>query len=359
LRQLPSAGQSNDVQVGARGVAQPFSPRDLGEGTFRLLADHAPVLIWRADSEKNWDFVNKPWLDFTGRKMEAELGQGWLERVHQDDVERCIRVFRESFEARQDFSRKYRLRRHDGAWRWLLDNARPFYLDGVFAGYFGSCTDVSDMEDALARLRVVDAERQALVAELQHRVKNNIQATTSYLSLQAGRAPDPKVTTALRSAATRVLLASQVQNRLFLLDPKAGVDLCAEIETTVRSAYDAVGRPGIQLELDRAPEPLIVPASQATPLALIAAELMVNALRHGFPPGRQGRTRVALHALADGRAELLVEDDGVGIPEPVRSQVPRECLGLHLVPRLARQARGSLRMEGPPGTRAIVTFRPA
>src|SRR3712207_1756569 len=109
---------------------------------FRELADNAPVMIWRAGPDKLCDFFNKPWLDFTGRTLEQEIGNGWTEGVHPDDLDRCLSTYVEAFDARREFSMDYRLRRHDGEYRWVLDNGRPFYRAGnEFAGYFGSCID--------------------------------------------------------------------------------------------------------------------------------------------------------------------------------------------------------------------------
>jgi PAS domain S-box-containing protein len=117
---------------------------DESERFFRELADFAPVMIWRAGTDKLCDWFNKPWLDFVGRAMEQELGNGWAEGVHKEDFDRCLQVYTTSFDARKNFSMIYRLRRHDGEFRYILDNGAPFYRSGAFAGYFGSCIDVTD-----------------------------------------------------------------------------------------------------------------------------------------------------------------------------------------------------------------------
>ncbi len=324
---------------------------------FRLLADNAPVMIWRADRSRGCDFFNKPWLDFTGRSLEQELGFGWTEGVHPEDLDRCLATYAAAFEARRPFTMDYRLRRHDGAWRWVLDNGRPYEVNGAFAGYFGSCVDVTEMKQALEERHRMLAEREALLAELHHRVKNNTQATTSFLTLQAGRASDPAVAQALRAAATRVMLASHVQDRMFRVCGDAGVELGPELSATARLAVETAGRPGIRLE-ERLEPGVMVPVAQATPLALIVNELVVNACQHAFPWGRPGRILLALRMTAPGEGEIVVEDDGVGLPDSVRQQVPRHRLGLNLVPRLARQAKARLRMEpAGSGTRAVLAFR--
>jgi PAS domain S-box-containing protein len=123
------------------------------EERFRLMADTAPVLIWRTGPDKLCDFVNRPWLEFTGRTLEQELGNSWLEGVYTEDVDRCGQTYASAFDAREPFQMEYRVRRADGVYRWLLDTGVPRYgSDGNFAGYIGSCLDITDRktsEDAL------------------------------------------------------------------------------------------------------------------------------------------------------------------------------------------------------------------
>jgi PAS domain S-box-containing protein len=325
------------------------------EADFRLLADHAPVMIWQAGPDQSRAFVNRPWLEFTGRPAEREYGFGWAEGLHPDDRDRYEATAAEAFAARRDFSVDYRLRRHDGTWRWLLDNARPFCRDGRFAGYFGSCVDITDMKQALDERRQALAERETLLAELHHRVKNNAQATTSFLGLQASRASDPAVAAALRGAAMRVMLATLVQDRMFRVAEDAVIDLGAELTTTAQTALDVVASSRVRLEV-RVEDMLVLPVAQATPLALIVNELVVNAARHAFPDGRDGTIRLGLRRAAPGLGELVVADDGIGIHESQRRNTPQGCLGLHLIPRLARQARASLRTETGTGTRVTLRF---
>src|SRR6516165_9399457 len=112
------------------------------EERFRLMADAAPVMIWMSSTDKLCTWFNKPWLDFVGRPMEKELGNGWADNIHVDDLNLCLKTYTSAFDARKPFSMEYRLKRHDGQYRWLLDNGVPLYRpDGTFAGYIGSCID--------------------------------------------------------------------------------------------------------------------------------------------------------------------------------------------------------------------------
>jgi PAS domain S-box-containing protein len=118
------------------------------EEQFRIMADNAPVLIWISDVDKLCYFFNKGWLDFTGRTLDQEYGNGWAEGVHPDDLERCLEIYMGSFDNRKPFKMEYRLRRHDGQFRWLLDTGVPRYTEnGEFAGYIGSCIDIQEMKE--------------------------------------------------------------------------------------------------------------------------------------------------------------------------------------------------------------------
>ncbi len=123
------------------------------ETRFRNLADQAPVLIWMSGTDKLCYHFNKVWLDFTGRSMAQEQGNGWAEGVHPDDFDRCLQIYVNAFDRREEFRMEYRLKRYDGVYRWILDNGHPTYnAAGAFTGYIGSCIDITDFKDAQQKL---------------------------------------------------------------------------------------------------------------------------------------------------------------------------------------------------------------
>ena len=203
IRWLHSRGR---VELGAdgkpcrvHGVSFDVTERKLSEQAllesemrFRTVADAAPVLIWMSGPDKLCTFFNKGWLDFTGRTMEQELGNGWTEGVHSDDLEHCHEINGRSFDARQPFTMEYRLRRSDGEYRWVLDSGTPrFSDDGAFLGYIGSCIDITgrkqaELEHERQNMELARVGRVALMGELAaslaHEVNNPIGAMVANAS---------------------------------------------------------------------------------------------------------------------------------------------------------------------------------
>jgi PAS domain S-box-containing protein len=138
----------------------------VAENLFQVVVDVAPVLVWMSGPDKLCTFFNKSWLDFTGRPIERELGNGWADGVHPDDLPTCLDTYSSAFDRRDPFKMEYRLRRHDGEYRWMLDAGLPLFSpDGSFAGYIGSCVDITERrhaEDALRRKEMELRESQRL-----------------------------------------------------------------------------------------------------------------------------------------------------------------------------------------------------
>lgn len=136
------------------------------EGRFERLADAAPIIMWMAGPDKLCTFFNKGWLNFTGRTMEQELGNGWSEGVHPDELANCLQTYAIAFDSRQPFTMRYRLRHQDGQYRWISDHGVPRYdAEGTFAGYVGACVDLTEILKRDKELRQFE-ERVALAAQV-------------------------------------------------------------------------------------------------------------------------------------------------------------------------------------------------
>jgi len=139
-----------------------------GEERFRFVANTAPVMIWMSGTDKLCTYVNQPWLEFTGRPLEAELGDGWTENVHPEDLNRSVHTYTQAFDRRESFQMEYRLRRHDGEYRWISDIGVPrFNPNHSFLGYIGSGTDITERK--LAEESLADVGRKLIEAHEEER----------------------------------------------------------------------------------------------------------------------------------------------------------------------------------------------
>ena len=138
------------------------------EERFRVMADTAPVMVWRSGPDQGCDFFNKPWLEFRGRRLQDEMGEGWTEGVHPDDLQRCLTTYTAAWPGRESFRMEYRLLRADGEYRWVLDMGVPrLASDGTLLGYIGSCIDITERRQAEEALRVNEAALRQSHAEIE------------------------------------------------------------------------------------------------------------------------------------------------------------------------------------------------
>jgi PAS domain S-box-containing protein len=138
---------------------------------YRLLVENAPVMVWRSGLDASCDYFNETWLAFTGRTLAQEMGNGWAEGVHPDDLDRCLAHYLDHFGRREAFEMEYRLRRHDGEYRWIFDRGVPFTdAAGKFAGFIGSCVDVDERRRTQDARQQRDEEQLALAREFEERI---------------------------------------------------------------------------------------------------------------------------------------------------------------------------------------------
>lgn len=156
--------------------------RKESEKRFRTLADSAPVLIWMTDSDRQCIYVNRGWLEYTGRTLEQELGTGCLEGFHPEDKERVLEIYTGAFSKQQSFSLEYRLRRKNGEYGWVFSQAVPhFTTDNIFLGYIGSCVDITERKESenlnknrieeIERMNRIMVERELKMIELKEQIK--------------------------------------------------------------------------------------------------------------------------------------------------------------------------------------------
>ncbi len=142
---------------------------NLSTNEYQIIVESSPNMIWRAGTDALCNYFNATWLRFTGKKMEDEVGHGWATGVHPEDFDRCLKIYLENFEKQIAFEMEYRLKRHDGVYRWINDRGAPVFLeDGSFGGFIGSCMDVTDHIEGLLMLDLAQKDGLTKINNRQH-----------------------------------------------------------------------------------------------------------------------------------------------------------------------------------------------
>ncbi|MGL4377461.1 MAG: PAS domain-containing sensor histidine kinase, partial [Microcoleaceae cyanobacterium] len=510
------------------------------EQRFRMLADTAPVLIWMSDIDKSFSFFNETWLKFTGRSLEAEINNGWLEGIHPDDVAEFLETYLSAFEARQAFSLEYRLRRFDREYRWILDTGVPrFTGNNEFVGYIGSCMDITErkegeitLQQQIERERVTVAiaqriresleleeilnttvaevqqllatdrtlvlrflpdgtsrviaeavapgwpsilhgifsslphkihsrylrggtyaicdrekqktlfslvdlmveleveaklvvpiiqkdtlwglliahqctqkrqwdhweidlleqlgtqlgiaiqqselykqlqielnerkqaednlkkslrEKEILLKEVHHRVKNNLHVVSSLLQLQSETIADAQIAKMFEESENRIHSMALIHEKLYRSQNLAQINFGEYLEDLVTNLFESynVSNERIQLELET--EPIFVNIETATPCGLIVNELVSNSLKHAFPQEKTGIIQVCCYQNEEKRIYLKIKDNGIGFPQN-RDFRNTNSMGFQVVCTLIRQLKGCIEIDRTGGTTFDLNF---
>ena len=296
------------------------------EQRFRVVADAAPVLIWLSGTDQLCSWFNQPWLAFTGRSMEQEVGNGWTAGVHPDDLDFCLQTYTAAFDARTPFSMEYRLRRHDGEYRWLIDNGVPRHRsDGAFDGYIGSCLDVTDYKNAEAGLRDADHRKDEFLATLAHELRNPLAPIRNGLQVMRLAGANGTI------EQTRSMMERQLTQLVRLVDDlldvsrvtsgklelrRARTELRAVVEAALETSRPGLEEAGHQLTVTVPDEPIWVHGDE-TRLAQVVSNLLNNSAKYMH---RGGHVRLTV-GRDDDVAIVSVADDGIGIPPAMLDKV--------------------------------------
>jgi len=329
------------------------------EGRFRLVANTAPVMIWTAGTDRNCSYVNKTWLVFTGRPLEAELGDGWVEGVHPDDSNRCLQTYTEAFNRRESFEMHYRVRRRDGEYRWVLGYGVPrFNSDGTFAGYIGSCVDITERKHAEESLATIgrrlieahEAERTWIGRELHDDINQRLALLAIELDRWSQHALTNELTELVRHARARITeIAEDVQglsHRLhsskldYLGLATAAKSLCRELSEKTK----------VEIVFEHAGIPHTLSKEVSLCLFRVLQEGLQNAVKHSgvrsFTVDLQG---------TEESIELTVADFGNGFAE--QEACTGHGLGLISMRERLQLVHGELSVKSQPGAGTTIRAR--
>lgn len=324
------------------------------ERKFHEMAEFLPQPVFETDLNGRITFANR--AAFHAFRLADAMplaGLNILDRVTDEDRPRAGENFSRLTRGESFHGAEYVMVRFDGSAFPALVHTGLVVADDVAVGVRGVVTDISGQKEAAAVLRKALAEKEVLLREVHHRVKNNLQVISSLLSLQADAIVDVRDRALFRESEDRVRSMALIHERLYKSSDVAWVDFQQYLESLVTSLFASYRRPGITyaLEVDDCRMPLDV----AIPCGLIVNELVTNALKHAYPDGTAGVVQVSLRTT-DGHAhEMCVADDGAGLPAEIEPATTRS-LGLSLVGILTHQIQGRLVIERGAGTAFRIHF---
>jgi PAS domain S-box-containing protein len=319
------------------------------EERFRLMADTAPTLIWVSGTDKLCTFFNRGWLNFTGRSMAQELGNGWASGVHVDDLERCLGIYTAAFDSHVDFAMEYRLRRYDREYRWIVDYGVPrFGSNGVFCGYIGSCIDITErklseisLHELTGRLIHAQEEERGRSARELH---DDISQGMAFLQigLEQFEQTMPTLTSADRKQLHNLAeVASEMSTVLHSMSHQlhpAKLDLQGLVPAIAGFCREFSNQQGLQVMFLHHDVPGQIPKDVALCLFRIVQEALRNIMKHT----NSSYAKVELSAHGEG-IDLCISDSGPGFnPECVDA---KGGLGLISMRERVRLIGGQLTIE--------------
>jgi PAS domain S-box-containing protein len=330
------------------------------EERFRLMADAAPLIVWTAGPDKLATYFNRPGLEFTGRPIEAQLGNGWAEDVHPDDNARAMETYVQAFDRRLPFKVEYRLRRHDGEYRWMMGCGAPIFRpDGSFAGYIGSAIDMTDhrrAREALSNLsqslmEAQEKERAWIARDLHDDLGQSVAVLAIQLNdcaqvLPSGTAEHVSVQKACDQVATLAQDLRAITRRLH----STKLDYLGLALTVAALCRDLSEQHHVEIDFSHSGIPGNLSKDIALCLFRVLQEALNNALRHAGV----GHFTVTLRGTPT-EIQLEVRDTGIGFDPEVA--IGGQGLGLISMRERLRLVKGDIFIESRPGRGTTIRAR--
>jgi PAS domain S-box-containing protein len=348
--------------VGASKVARDITGQKQAERAlreseqrFRVITDASPVMVWMSGTDKLCYYFNKGWLDFVGRTLEQESGNGWTENVHREDFDHCLQIYETNFDARSPFEMEYRMRHHTGQYRWILDRGVPRHApDGTFEGYVGACLDIHDQKEAaekgriaddMARLmKVQDQERRRIARELHDSAGQTLTVLGLNLAQLVERAEviAPELAKEGKDIEEVVQqLHRELRTTSYLLHPPL-LDECGLASALNMYVEGLAGRSDVAITLDVAANVGRLPGDMEVAIFRVVQECLTNIHRHSG-----SKTALIRVAREGGSVRAEVRDHGKGMsPERLLEiQSHGSGVGMRGIRERIRQFHGEMKIE--------------
>lgn len=327
------------------------------ERIYRAIGESIDYGIWVCEPDGGNTYASESFLKLVGMTAEQCASYGWGDALHPEDAARTLAAWKECVRTGGTWDIEHRYRGVDGQFHPILARGVPVRDEhGKVFCWAGINLDISRLKRTEEHLRTSLQEKEILLKEIHHRVKNNLQVVSSLISLQADTVDDPALRRSLEDVRHRVRTMALVHDQLYQSGDLARLDFAEYAASLLRYLWRAHGATAARVQLTLALQPVILPMEKAVPCGLILNELATNVLKHAFPGQSSGQVTVALAAEAEsGQACLRVSDTGVGLPSGWDWHESRS-LGLRLVQMLTQQIEGTVAVTQGPGTEFRIQF---
>ena len=355
---LMSAGVCVDIHIHKKIEAALREAED----RYELAINAARLPVWEYDVARDVVTGNAHWHRAMGYHLNDAQAhdriETWMSDVHPEDCAAHERVY--ASDAADDtgyYQNEFRVRVANGNYKWLLDRGRvvEHSADGAPRKVVGISLDIDDRRQMETALRASLHEKEVLLQEIHHRVKNNLQIISSLVGMQVRRLQDSSSRETLEQCQHRVQAIALLHEKLYQSSSLASVPLPDYVRSLAQDVIRAASTSATSISLDLALADVSLPIDTAIPCGLILNELVTNALKHAFPDRQQGTIRISARQLDEGRLQLAVIDNGVGLPANFDV---RHCrtMGLQLVNTLAGQLAAEFEVVVDGGTSVKLTF---
>ncbi|MBN2280274.1 MAG: PAS domain S-box protein [Candidatus Marinimicrobia bacterium] len=320
---------------------------------FQNILNNISELVYIVDSNGRFTYINDYIFNMTGYTVDEFLGRNIVDFIHSEDIEKVMDKFKEAFSGPME-PYPFRIIHKNGNSIWISGSSRPIYFEkNKISGVTGAVKDISREINDEMQIKSLLREKETLLKEVHHRIKNNMNIIASMLSLQSRTFEDESVKAAFQASASRVKSMMMLYDKLYTTNNYAAMSLNNYLSPLVReimSHYPDSGRITIHTALtDR-----VLPVKTLTCIGIIVNELLNNAMKHAFGPSQSGEISILAQDLSNNQISICISDDGIGYDFGVAAE--KKHFGMQLIKTLVKQLNGSFEFKSEQGACFCFTF---
>jgi PAS domain S-box-containing protein len=325
------------------------------ETRYRMIGDLVPFGIWACDETGNFSYLSASFLSLLGITLEECRKDGWMHLLPREDYDRTIADWHQCIQTGSVWDYEYRIVDKKGKVFIVLGRGAP-HTDsaGKLTSWIGIHLDITERKRYEERLEASLREKEVVIKEVHHRVKNNMQVISGFLELQSNYIDDPVAVEKLIECQRRVRTMALVHEKLYQSKSLGAINAAEYIKSLIADLMDSYSlSTAVDVKVDV--DDVNITLDMAIPCGLIINELVTNSLKHAYKGRTEGKLALTLHHQEDHMFSLVVQDDGVGLPPDFEAR-RTATLGMQLVGVLVRQLGGEMQAENDQGSRFTIIF---